>query len=335
MPAILDRGERRARDATRRGLPDLPIELRVLSAPDHEGPGADAVQVRRHGRIGTAEGVARRDEGGATDTRRPLLHDRLHPGLVDIPGIVEHGPFQKTSHVLRARMPHVGRQDEGRVESDRLPWHGRSQPGRVEDDKAVHLVRSIEGQHDSESSSERAPDDDRFLEMHGIKERADGPSIGRDAAVLPGEGPALVVTGKVRGDPGAPPTELAGKGEPDLGPRRVSVEEEDRGLASPTRIASRGREIAESDAAPFDWSWATSATRRSSSSGYRRVIVADRRPLRIGSETSCWTNSRTAARTKSERPAKPRSFARVSICCTRGSGRETDMIDMVSAQRLM
>src|SRR3989442_8450649 len=38
--------------------------------------------------------------------------------------------------------------------------------------------------------------------------------------------------------------------------------------------------------------------------------------------------SRTAARTKSDRPANPRSLVRLSICCTSESGSETDMIDI-------
>src|SRR5256712_14182401 len=38
--------------------------------------------------------------------------------------------------------------------------------------------------------------------------------------------------------------------------------------------------------------------------------------------------SRMAARTKSDRPANPRSFVRPSICCTSESGSETDMIDI-------
>src|SRR5205823_22171 len=93
VAAILDRGKLGARDATRGGLPDLPIELRILSAPDDEGPSADAFEVGRHGGVGTSKGVPGGDEGGATGTRLPLFHDCVHPSVVCVPRIVEHGPF--------------------------------------------------------------------------------------------------------------------------------------------------------------------------------------------------------------------------------------------------
>src|SRR6266566_6535556 len=149
-------------------------------------------------------------------------------------------------------MPQVGGQDEGRVETDGFLRHGRGQARRIEDDEAVRLVRSIEGQHDPEGSSERAADEDRLLKSHGIEERLHGPSIRRDAAVVPGKRGAAVVTGKVRGDPGTPLAELADEGEPDLGPRRVAVEEEDRRLP-PRRCAGfRIRQVAELDSTRAD-----------------------------------------------------------------------------------
>src|SRR5207247_5932490 len=86
---------------------------------------------------------------------------------------------------------------------------------------------------------------DGLMKSHGIEEGAHGPSIRRDAPVVPGEGRAAVVTGKVRGDPGTPLAELADEGQPDLGPRRVSVEEEDRRLPPRRRAAFRIRQVAE------------------------------------------------------------------------------------------
>src|SRR6266566_5371167 len=142
-------------------------------------------------------------------------------------------------------MPQVGGQDEGRIETDGFLWHSRGQARRIEDDEAVHLVRSIEGQHDSEGSSERTADEDRLLKSHGIEERADRLSVCRDTSVVPGKRGAPVVTGKVRGDPGTLAAELAREGQPDLGPRRVSVEEEDRRLPPRRRAGFRIRQVAE------------------------------------------------------------------------------------------
>src|SRR5439155_8120626 len=115
-------------------------------------------------------------------------------------------------------------QDEGRVETDGFLRHGRSQARRIEDDEAVHLVRSVEGQHDSKGSSERAADEDRLLKSHGIEERAHRPSVCQDTSVVPGKRGGPVVTGKVWSDPGTLVAEPAREGQPDLGPRRVSVE---------------------------------------------------------------------------------------------------------------
>src|SRR5438132_5831266 len=93
-------------------------------------------------------------------------------------------------------MPEVGGQDEGRIETDRFLRHGRGQARRVEDDEAVHLLRSIQRQHDPERSPERATDEDRLLKSQGIEERAHGLSVRRDASVLPGKRAAAVVTGR-------------------------------------------------------------------------------------------------------------------------------------------
>src|SRR5205807_3150476 len=79
----------------------------------------------------------------------------------------------------------------------------------------------------------------------GIEERSHGPSIRRDASVVPGKRGAAVVTGKVRGDPGTPLSEFAREGQPDLGPRRVSVEEEERRLPPRRRAGFRIRQVAE------------------------------------------------------------------------------------------
>src|SRR5437660_4705741 len=149
-------------------------------------------------------------------------------------------------------MPEVGGQDERRIETDRFLRHGRGQARRVEDDEAVHLLRSIQRQHDPERSPERATDEDRLLKSQGIEERAHGPSVRRDASVVPRKRGGTVVTGKVRGDPGTPFTELATEGQPDLGPRRVSVEEED-GRLPPRRCAGfRIRQVAELDSTRAD-----------------------------------------------------------------------------------
>src|SRR5207302_1267493 len=144
-----------------------------------------------------------------------------------------------------AGMPEVGGQDERRIETDRFLRHGRGEARRVEDDEAVHLLRWIQRQHDAERCPERATDEDRLLKSQGIEERAHGPSVRRDASVVPRKRAAAVVTGKVRGDPGTPLAELADEGEPDLGPRRVAVEEEDRRLPPRRRPGFRIRQVAE------------------------------------------------------------------------------------------
>src|SRR5439155_12815140 len=87
--------------------------------------------------------------------------------------------------------------------------------------------------------------DDRLIKSHGTEERSHGPSLRRDASVVPGKPGAAVVSGKVRGDPGTPLSELAREGQPDLGPRRVSVEEEDRRLPLRWRAGFRIRQVAE------------------------------------------------------------------------------------------
>src|SRR5439155_801444 len=58
MAAFLDCNEPPLRDPPRRRLPDLPIELRILSAPDDEGRGAHSFEIARDGRVGASQRVA-------------------------------------------------------------------------------------------------------------------------------------------------------------------------------------------------------------------------------------------------------------------------------------
>src|SRR5438552_18473007 len=99
--------------------------------------------------------------------------------------------------------------------------------------------------HDSKGSSERAADEDRLLKSHGIEERAHRRSVCRDTSVLPGKRGAAVVTGKVRGGPGTLVAEPAREGQPDLGPGRVSVEEEDRRLPPRRSAGLHIRQVAD------------------------------------------------------------------------------------------
>src|SRR6266571_3979309 len=196
MTGILDWDEPRMPNLTRGVLANVPVELRILKAPDEQGGTLDAPQIGRHGGIGPAQSLAGREVRQSLVTRPPLLDQRVDPVRVRKSWVMEHRLLKQRGHSVRRGCAEIRGQEDGEVEPESLRGELRDESRRVDEDELLDLRWTIDCEHDGQRAAHQTPHHDDPWQRERVEQRDDRAAIGGQGAILAGSGKLRLWQGK-------------------------------------------------------------------------------------------------------------------------------------------